>query len=120
MPFKKIQLVAVVLAIYGAYNVWMVVKYGQPLFLLWSVSCFVASVGLWLRKPWSRFVVYAVCSFTIFGLLLYVAAMGFNGWPYPGPAKAVVALAPGAYLAALCIWLMVVVFRFFRAAKKQT
>ena len=120
MPFKKIQLVAVVLAIYGAYNVWMVVKYGQPLFLLWSVSCFVASVGLWLRKPWSRFVVYAVCSFTIFGLLLYVAAMGFNGWPYPGPAKAVVTLAPGAYLAALCIWFMVVVFRFFRAAKKQT
>ena len=120
MSLRKIQLVAVVLAIYGVYNVWMVVRYGQLLFLFWAVACFLAGAGLWLRKPWSRFVVYAVCSLTIFGFLFYVGAMALNGWPYPGLAKTVVALIPGALLVALCVWFMVVTFRFFHAAKEQT
>jgi hypothetical protein len=119
-PLRKIQIVAVVLAIYGIYNVWMVAKYGQPLFLLWTATCLLASAGLWMKKPWSRFVVYAVCSLTILGLLFFVGAMALNGWPYPGLAKTVVALIPGVLVVALCVWFIVVSFRFFRAAKAQT
>ena len=120
MSLRKIQLVALALAIYGFYNVWMVFQYSQPLFLLWVAACFLASAGLWLRKPWSRFVVYTVCSLTIFGLLFYVVAMTLNGWPYPSLAKTVVALIPGALLVTICVWFMAVTFRFFHAAKEQT
>jgi hypothetical protein len=118
MSLRKIQLVAVILAIYGVYNVWMVVKYGQPLFLLWMIACFLSSAGLWLQKPWSRFVVYVIGSLTIFGLLLYVLSMTFlNAWPYLGVAKTVLALTAGALVVAVCVWSMIVTYRFFRAAK---
>lgn len=120
MRFRKLQLVAVALAIYGIYNVWMVVKYGQPLFLLWSTACFVGVVGLWFKQPWSRFVVYAVCSLTILGLFFYIGAMAVNGWPYPGLTRSVVALIPAALLVAICVWFMAITFRFFRAATERT
>ena len=119
MSLRKIQFVAVVLAIYGFYNVWMAFKYTQPLFLLWVAGCFLASAGLCLRKPWSRFAVYTVCSLTIFGLLSYIVAMSLNQWPYPSLAKTIVALIPGALLIAVCIWFMAVTFRFFHAVKEQ-
>ena len=119
MSLRKIQFVAAVIAIYGFYNVWMVFKYSQPLLLLWVAACFLASAGLWLRKPWSRFAVYTVCSLTIFGLLSYIGIMTLNGWPYPSLAKTIAALIPGALLIAVCVWFMAVTFRFFHAVKEQ-
>ena len=116
MSLRKIYLVAAVFAVYGIYNVWLVVEYGQPLFLSWSAACFIAAVGLWLKKPWSRFVVYAVCLLTIIGWLFFVGVMVWNGWPYAGLAQTIVALLPGVLLIALCIWFMLITFRFFRAA----
>ena len=108
-----------VLAIYGIYNAWMVAQQGRPLFLLWTATCLLASAGLWMKKPGSRFVVYAVCSLTIFGLLFFVGAMTLNGCAYPGLAKAIMTVIPSALVVALCVWFIVVSLGFSVLQKRN-
>ena len=120
MSLRKLQIVAATLLIYGSYSVWAMIKHDQPLILLWTVASYLAAAGLLLKKPWSRFLVYLVCSFTILGLLWYVAFMAANGWPYPGVVNSVKALAPATAVVSLCIWFMAVTCKFFHANKNQT
>ena len=120
MSFRKVQIVAATLFIYGGYSLWATIKHDEPLILLWTVATFLAGAGLLLQKPWSRFIVYLVCLFTIVGLLWYVAFMVANGWPYAGVTNTVKALAPATLVVSVCIWFMVVTRRFFHANKKQT
>jgi hypothetical protein len=56
---------------------------------LFAVLCGVASLGLWLGRPWSRWVVY------VFSTLLcsyYVAGLASDGWPYDRASGSVDAL----------------------------
>ena len=120
MSLRKIQIVAAILFIYGAYSLWVVVKQDQPLVLLWTVASILAGAGLLLHKPWSRFIVYLVSSFTILGLLWYMAFMVTNGWPYTEIKHTAMALVRATFVVSLCIWVMIVTHRFFRANKIQT
>lgn len=120
MSFRKVQIVAATLLIYGSYSVWAMIKHDQPLILLWTAASYLAAAGLLLKKPWSRFIVYLVCLFTIVGLLWYVAFMVANGWPYPGVANSVKALVPATAVVSVCVWFMVITRKFFHANKNQT
>lgn len=106
-------------AIYAVYNTWGAVKYGQPLFLLWSAAYLLCSTGLWFQKPWSRFAVYIVGTLVILDSLLFVMS-ALATVPYVLLADAVVALVLRLFLVAVFVWSMVVTHRFFRVAKMKT
>lgn len=115
---RKIQIVSVGLAIFGVYNIWAAIKYGQPLYLLPGAACVLTSTGLWFQKPWSRFAVYTVCILIILDSLFFLLS-AIMSLPYVLLADAAAMLVSRLLLVAVFIWFMVVTFRFFRSAKKK-
>jgi hypothetical protein len=110
-------LIVVALFAYGSYTAWLAFT-SQYWFLLWTVACYGAAVGLALSKRWSQYLVYLVAAFTAGGWLYVVATIAVNRWPYPDVLSSVIALAPGMLLVALCVLCSLFVRRLFVAGTK--
>ena len=105
-------LIVAVLFAYGSYTTWLALT-SQYWFLLWTVACYAAAVGLALSKGWSRYLVYLVAAFTAGGWLYAVATLAASRWPYPDTLSSVISLVPGMLLVALCVLCSVFVRRLF-------
>lgn len=95
---------------YSAFNVWAMVRYASPLFLLWSAPCLAAAIGLVFRRAWSRYLVYFVCISLFAGWCAYLAM----AWAHLGQEGLARLSALGFALLAFCAWSSFVVWRFFR------
>jgi hypothetical protein len=112
----KWLLIAVLVA-YGSYTTWLAFT-SQYWFLLWSVACYGAAVGLALSKRWSRYLVYLVAVFTAGGWLYVVGTIAVTRWPYPDVISSVISLIPGILLVALCVLCSIFVHRLFVSGRE--
>jgi len=113
----KIHVVAVILVLWGVFDIWMGLIYGQPLVFIVAAVCFLASTALWMNKPWSRFVVYLLCALKIAGLISFATQLIGYGWPYPRLDRTILAITPGAFVLLVAVWMIVVTRKFFNSAK---
>lgn len=115
-PHKMIKVVAVVFAFYGAYVLKAV--YMQPHWfgVALAAASLAAGIGLWLRQPWSQYLVYVV-SFVVAGQWLWSAISYYfrTGWPTEQTFGHIFALIPGTCIVALAIGSSILAFRCFRA-----
>ncbi len=110
-----IPLVAVLLAVYGAYIVWVALESHT---LLWLPSAFLALVaggGLLLNQRWSRYLVYLVSLLTVSAwVIAFVGNVNRGLWPYPNPLSSAISLIPGLLLITLCLASSLLVAKHFR------
>lgn len=111
-----IKAVATVFALYGAYVLSGV--YVQPHWfgVALAVASLAAGIGLWLRKPWSQYLVYVV-SLVVAGQWLWAAISYYSrtGWPSEQTFGHIIALIPGSCIVAFAIGSSILAYRSFRA-----
>src|SRR5687768_2923778 len=111
-----IKAVATIFALYGAYVLSAV--YAQPHWfaIALAAASLAAGIGLWLRQPWSQYLVYVV-SFVVAGQWLWAAISYYSrtGWPSEKTFGHIIALIPGLCIVALAIGSSILAFRCFRA-----
>jgi hypothetical protein len=100
---------------YAAFNIWAMVRYASPLFLLWSAPCLAAAFGLVFRRAWSRYLVYVVCICLLAGWSTYLVM----AWAHLGQEGFARLSALGFALFAFCAWSSFVVWRFFRQNRSE-
>lgn len=111
---KATRIVAVLLALFAAYNTWIAIAFAMPLFLLWVGACGIAAFGMWRERPWSRWLVYVIAVLTIAGVLANIILLAMNGWPLDWPTESLLALAPAVLAIAAFGWMMMATYRRFR------
>jgi hypothetical protein len=69
-------------------------------FIAVATACVLgcAAVGLWLMRPWSRWIVYSLSAVVCVWFAWYVSRLMRDGWPYDDAAKSVVAVLPASLL----------------------
>jgi hypothetical protein len=103
------------LALYGAYALWMAISQQSWFAGVTAVLAIVACVGAALLKPWSRYIVYVLAAAAIatWTYHLYAAsAAGYFG--YFTSAQIARSLAPGGFLVLLSCYCTYAVWRQFR------
>ena len=73
-----------------------------------------AAFGLWLQRPWSRWVVYLISMLLIVYSAWYVWWLVQGGWPYESGSQSFVRFLPGALLLMFGVATPVHVARIFR------
>ena len=53
-----LKALAILFGLFGIYSLYVVVNGQGYLYVIGAVIALVAAIGLWLRRPWSRYVVY--------------------------------------------------------------
>jgi len=108
------KVLAVFFAVYSVYCLWTLFYQLSPIAVLTAGLFAAAAIGLWLKRPWSRWIVYFVS--TVLGgyFVWYVWAMVQTGWPFESPTRSVVALIPGLLLLMFAVGAAVHVARAFR------
>ena len=110
-----IPLVAVLLAVYGAYIVWVAFESHTLLWLPLAFLALVAAVGLLLNQRWSRYLVYSVSLFIVSAWVIgFVGNVNRGFWPYPNPFSSAISLIPGMLLITVCLASCLLVARHFR------
>jgi hypothetical protein len=90
---------------------WALLYQRDPVGFAAAGLCGLASFGLWLARPWSRWVVYLLSTLLCSYFAWYVAALSYDGWP---SASDRVVLIPGALHALFGVAAAVYVERVFR------
>ena len=111
---KTIRVVAILLILFAAYNIWVAMTYAMPLLLLWVVACSVAAYGVWRERPWSRWPVYVIAVLSIASILANIILLAMSGWPLAWPAESLMALTPAVLAIAAFGWMLVVTYQRFR------
>ena len=80
------------------------------------VACLgaTAAFGLWLQRPWSRWVVYLISMLLIAYSSWYVWSLVQGRWPYESASRSFAYLLPGAFLLMFGVATAVHVARVFR------
>lgn len=109
-----LKALAILFATFGTYSVYVVVSGQSYFYAIGAVVTSVAAVGLWLRKPWSQYVVYFFSvTYTIQWLWLLWRAVSANLWPYETMSQTVISLIPGVLLLSFVIALSIIAYRSF-------
>jgi hypothetical protein len=104
---------ALFFAFYGLYSCWTLFYRVSPLPVMVAGICGSAAVGLWLKRPWSRWVVYFISTGLCLYFVWYVWRLVQDGWPYEDGTRS---LLPGLVLLLFGIGAAVHVGRVFRGS----
>jgi len=105
---------ALFFAFYALYACWTLFYRLSFSAVIVAAICGSAAVGLWLRRPWSRWIVYFISAGLCVWFVWYVWGRVHNGWPYGGGARSLLSLLPGTVLLAFGIGAAFHVARAFR------
>jgi hypothetical protein len=105
---------ALFFAFYALYCCWTLLYRLSPLAIVVAGICGAAAVGLWLRRPWSRWIVYLIAAGLCLYFTRYLWRLVQAGWPYEDWTRSVVSLLPGSVLLVFGIGAAVHVGRVFR------
>ena len=109
-----LRAIAVFLMLWAAYVASFVLQYQSVQNALIAAGLAVTAVGLWFRKPWSQYLVYAIAIGLVAFWVVQMHALIALGWPYEDLPRSFVSLS------IICVPLMfgicigVHVFRTFR------
>jgi TRAP-type C4-dicarboxylate transport system permease small subunit len=105
---------ALFFAFYALYCCWTLFYRVSPLAVMVAGICGSAAVGLWLKRPWSRWVVYFISAGLCLYFAWYVWRLVQDGWPYEDWTRSFVSLLPGSVLLMFGIGAAVHLGRVFR------
>jgi hypothetical protein len=89
---------ALVLGVYALFSGWTLFYNLTPAAVA-SVCIFgSAAVGLWLMRPWSRWIVYAISAVLGVWFVWYVSKLVQGGWPYEDGTRSLLAVLPASLL----------------------
>ena len=83
---------------YALYCCWTLFYRVSPLAVMVAGICGAAAVGLWLKRPWSRWVVYFISTGLCLYFVWYVWRSMQGGWPHESGTRSFVSLLPGFIL----------------------
>jgi hypothetical protein len=108
------RLIAGILGLYATYSVFVGYRSGYWAYALSGLICYVAAGALWLRKPWSQYLVYLIAVLFTGSWLWAVGQVAQRGWLYQGLLESVISLIPGLLMVSVAIGSVIVVRRTFR------
>jgi hypothetical protein len=111
-----LKTVSIILLGYAAFSLWTAVAYHTALPLGGGLLALIAAVGVWRRRGWGRYFVFAVSSLLVVSWLWLTLSVAFRGWPYATISQSVIALLPGLLLVALAVAVSVAAHRGLRHA----
>lgn len=115
-----ILLVAVLLAVYGAYVAWAAFESRMLVWLSLAFLALVGAAGLFLNRGWSRYFVYLVSLLVVSAWVIgFVGNVNRGLWPYPNPLASAISLVPGLLLVALCVASSLRVARHFKSVSDK-
>jgi len=117
MMSAVMQLVVLLLAAYGGYAFAESVTNHQLVWGLFGIAALIGAWGLLRSSRWSPYVIYVIAALLTVSWAFAVWQLTAEGWLRDHPGDAMVALAPGALSVAVCIAVILAVFRHFHHVK---
>lgn len=116
-----IYLIGLVFGIYSIFTIQYSVHGGSMTPGIFALLSLTGSVGLFLKKSWSKYFVYAFSAITvplwIIDTSLYIMK---TGWPYyPTTLQSILGLVPGILLCSFCAISCWVVHRYFKPFREK-
>lgn len=89
---------ALFLGAYALFSCWTLLY--SVSFIAVASACVLgcAAIGLWLMRPWSRWIVYTLSAVVCVWFAWYVAKLLQGGWPYDDATRSVVTVLPASFL----------------------
>lgn len=106
--------VALVLGAYALLSSWTLLYNVSPVAVATACVFGSAAVGLWLMRPWSRWIVYSISSAVCAWFVWYVSKLAQGGWPYDDATRSFIAVLPASLLLLCGIAAAVHVKRVFK------
>jgi hypothetical protein len=106
--------VALVLGAYALLSCWTLLYNVGPIAVASACVFSSAAVGLWLMRPWSRWIVYSISGAVCVWFIWYVSKLVQGGWPYDDGTRSFVAVFPASLLLLSAIAAAAHVRRFFK------
>ena len=89
---------AIVLGSYALFSCWALFYNVSPIAVASAGVFGAAAIGLWLMRPWSRWIVYSVSTAVGVWFVWYVSKLLQGGWPYDDAARSLTAVLPASLL----------------------
>ena len=109
------------LALYGAYCLWMGYTSSYWAYGVTGIIAFIGSVGLYLNKPWSRFVVYffaaGIAIVWFYGAWVFFPYGNFSQRPI---LETAISFLPGFLILTMCVGCSYSVSKHFGTGNSQT
>ena len=106
--------VALVLSAYALLSCWALLYNVSPIAVASACVFGSAAVGLWLMRPWSRWIVYSISSAVCVWFVWYVSKLLQGGWPYDDGMRSVITVLPASLLVLCAIAAAAHVRRVFK------
>ena len=111
------------LGIYGlwaCWELWQNYRTGDPIYYGLTILYIFAAISLYLRKNWSKYLVYLISAFTSGTWLLAIWVIVENGWPHSSIQASIISLVPGCFLLTVCICSSLIVHKYFKVKSVST
>jgi hypothetical protein len=109
-----LRLIAGILGIYGCYLFAVRYPFFSRLHVVLGTFCLVGAVALWMKRPWSRYIVYTVATLFAGYWFWMISQVWEKGWPFNTAIQSAVSLAPGILMVSVAVGSMVVVHKAFK------
>lgn len=109
-----LSVIGAVLAAYAIFIVWNGTQHGFPVITLLGVGFAIAALAVFLKKPWSKWLVLAVCLLYVAGGLENILTFYENAGRYLAPILAFTAIIPGLLQMLIAVIVPLLAFRTFR------
>lgn len=109
-----LKVIAVFLMLYAVYGATLAFQSWSIVNALVATWLGLTGIGLWLRKQWSQYLVYAISVALVVFWLVQMQALRAAGWPYQDGTKSFVAVAILCVPVMFGVGIGVHVFRVFR------
>jgi len=116
-----IYLVILIVLYLGLNGYWAVLETLKsensidPFSLVFASLSLIATIALYLRKNWSKYLIYSIALLTSGTWLLAIYVVAQNGWPYATIQETIISLIPGFLLLPICICGSIVVHKYFKS-----
>lgn len=116
-----IYLVILIVLYLGLNGYWAVLETLKsensidPFSLVFASLSLIAAIALYLRKNWSKYLIYSIALLTSGTWLLAIYVVAQNGWPYATIQETIISLIPGFLLLTICICGSIVVHKYFKS-----
>jgi hypothetical protein len=98
-----IRFLAIVVGSYAAYSVWAGFRSEVWGYAVFGVACGVTAIAMWLRKPWSQYLLYVLGALFIGIWIWSILQVVERGWPYESVLESGISLVPGLLMVGVII-----------------
>ena len=117
----SVFLITSVFGIYSIFTIHCSLRDGSMTPGIFALLSLAGSVGLFFKKSWSKYFVYAFSAITVsFWIVNTSWYIWKNGWPYYSTIlRSILGLLPGLLLCSFCTISCWVVHRYFKSFREE-